>query len=175
MVLAMTKAAIYARVSTREQAEEGFSIGAQLKRLRAYCRSRGWEISGEYIDEGRSGRTERRPEYSRMINEAESWDVLAVLKIDRIHRNIQNHYKMCQFLKAHKKDLVAIEDSYDTTTAWGRFALDVLARIAQLESERTGERVKMGLEQSARKGRRMGSDAPYGYRLDKDRKLIVCG
>ena len=170
----MARAAIYARVSTREQAEEGFSIEAQLRRLRAYCRSRGWEISGEYVDEGRSGRTDKRPEYSRMMNDIESWDVLAALKIDRIHRNIQNHYKMCQTLKAHKKDLVAVEDSYDTTTAWGRFALDVIARIAQLESERTGERVSMGMEASARNGKRMGSMAPYGYRYDTDRHLIVC-
>lgn len=173
MVLAMTKAAIYARVSTREQAEEGFSIEAQLKRLRAYCRSRSWEISGEYVDKGRSGRTDRRPEYSRMIDDIESWDVLAVLKIDRIHRNIQNHYKMCQFLKAHKKDMVAVEDSYDTTTAWGRFALDVLARIAQLESERTGERVKMGMEQAMKKGIWMGT-APYGYRRSLKGNLVVC-
>lgn len=171
----MTRAAIYARVSTREQAEEGFSIDAQLKRLRAYCRSRNWEIFGEYIDRGRSGRTERRPEYSRMIEDIDSWDVLVVLKIDRIHRNITNHYTMCQKLKKKSKDMVAIEDSYDTTTAWGRFALDVLARIAQLESERTGERVRLGMEQAAKHGKRICSDAPYGYRLDKDRHLIVCG
>lgn len=169
----MTRAAIYARVSTREQATEGFSIDAQLKRVRAYCGSRGWEVFGEYIDRGRSGRTEKRPEYARMLGDIESWDVLAVLKIDRLHRNIQNHYKMCQFLKNHKKDMVAIEDSYDTTTAWGRFALDVLARIAQLESERTGERVKLGMEQAIKKGVWV-SQAPYGYRMDKDRHLIVC-
>ena len=169
----MTRAAIYARVSTREQAEEGFSIDAQLRRLRAYCRSRGWTVTGEYAERGRSGRTENRPEYRRMIQNADEWDIIIVLKIDRLHRNIDNHYKMFQFLKENKKDIVAIEDRYDTTTAWGRFALDVLARIAQLESERTGERVRMTIKEAAKKGIYV-SQAPYGYRKDVNRKLHVC-
>lgn len=169
----MTSAAIYARVSTEEQAREGFSIDAQLKRLRAYCRSRGWEVFDEYVERGRSARTEKRPEYRRMLEDIDSWDVIAVLKIDRLHRNIENHYRMCETLKTAKKDMVAIEDSYDTTTAWGRFALDVLARIAQLESERTGERVKLGMQEAMKRGVWMGRP-PFGYRVDENGHLVVC-
>lgn len=169
----MTSAAIYARVSTRDQAEEGFSIDAQLKRLRAYCRSRGWTVAGEYVDRGRSGRTDRRPEYARMIAEAGAWDVLAVVKIDRVHRDAYNFYKMCELLRDSGKGFAAIEDRYDTTTAWGRFALDVLARIAQLESERTGERVRLGLREAAKKGVYV-SQAPYGYRKNVRRELYIC-
>lgn len=168
----MTRAAIYARVSTREQAENGYSIEAQLRRLRAYCRSRGWTIAGEYVDGGHSGRSDRRPAYSKMIREADTWDVLAVLKIDRLHRNITNHYKLCEFLKKTKKDMVAIEDRYDTTTAWGRFALDVMARIAQLESERTGERTRAGMKQAMKDGVWCGS-TPYGYR-NRNKRLVIC-
>lgn len=169
----MTRAAIYARVSTREQAEEGFSIDSQLRRLRAYCRSRGWTVTAEYADRGRSGRTENRPEYARMIAEADSWDVLAVVKIDRIHRNACNFYRMCDLLRARGKSFAAIEDKYDSTTAWGRFALDVLARIAQLESERTGERVRMTIRETAKKGI-YASQAPFGYRKDVSGRLHVC-
>lgn len=169
----MTRAAIYARVSTTEQAEEGYSIDSQLRRLRAYCRSRGWTISGEYVERGGSGRTDKRKEYARMIAEADSWDVLAVVKIDRIHRNACNFYRMCEELRSRGKSFAAIEDRYDGTTAWGRFALDVLARIAQLESERTGERIRIALMEAAKRGT-YTSQAPYGYRKDERRELHVC-
>lgn len=61
------RAALYTRVSTEDQAKEGYSLDAQMKRLEAYCQVRGWDIGGKYRDEGCSGRDTDRPEYRRMI------------------------------------------------------------------------------------------------------------
>ena len=76
------RAALYVRVSTDDQANEGFSLDAQVKRLEAYCRVRGWEVSDVYRDEGYSGRNTERPEYQRMMADSDSWDTILVLKMD---------------------------------------------------------------------------------------------
>lgn len=167
------RAAIYARVSTDDQAKDGFSIAAQLKRLNAYCKARNWQITGEYVDEGHSGRSSTRPAYQRMMVEKENWDVLLVLKMDRIHRNSKNFTIMMDNLKVWGKEFNSMQESFDTTTAMGRFVMDIIQRIAQLESEQIGERVKLGMTQKAKKGKGvLGSGVPYGYKF-YDHKLIV--
>jgi site-specific DNA recombinase len=167
------RAAIYARVSTEDQAREGFSIAAQLKRLRSYCVARGWTIASEYVDDGFSGRSSERPEYRRMMHEKDNWDVLVVLKMDRIHRNSRNFTLMMDFLRSWNKEFNSMQESFDTTTAIGRFVMDTIQRIAQLESEQTGERVKVGMTQKALQGKgHLGCPAPYGYKYS-DHEIIV--
>ena len=61
------RAAIYTRVSTEDQAKEGFSLDAQLDKLKSYCKARDWIVAGEYVDEGYSGRKTRRPAYNKMM------------------------------------------------------------------------------------------------------------
>lgn len=159
------RAALYARVSTEDQAVEGFSLDAQIKRLEAYCRVRGWEPVGYYRDEGYSGRNTERPEYRRMLSESDNWDVLLVLKMDRIHRNSVNFTMMMDSLRSMGKEFNSVQEKFDTTTAMGRFVMDIMQRIAQLESEQIGERTFMGMEFKARNGTgRLGSGHPYGYR-----------
>ena len=167
------RAAIYARVSTEDQAKDGFSIAAQMKRLNAYCKARGWQVASEYIDDGHSGRSTHRPAYQRMMAEKDNWDVLVVLKMDRIHRNSTNFAIMMDNLRAWGKEFNSTQESFDTTTAMGRFVMDTIQRIAQLESEQIGERVKVGMTQKAKKGKGvLGSGVPYGYHF-QDRHLIV--
>ena len=144
------RAAIYARVSTDDQAREGFSIPAQLKRLNAFCKAKGWSVSGEYVDEGYSGRDVNRPQYQRMMSERGLWDVLLVLKMDRIHRNSRNFTQMMDDLNEWKKQFSSMQEKFDTTSAMGRFVMDIIQRIAQLESEQIGERVKIGMLQRRR-------------------------
>jgi len=167
------RAAIYARVSTEDQAKEGFSIAAQSKRMNAYCKARGWQVAGEYVDEGYSGREIKRPAYLRMMNEKDLWDVLVVLKMDRIHRNSRNFAVMMDNLRDWGKEFNSMQESFDTTTAIGRFVMDTIQRIAQLESEQIGERVKMGMTQKAKKGNGyLGFGEPYGYDY-VDKKLLI--
>lgn len=166
------RAAIYTRVSTEDQAKEGFSLDAQLEKLRAYCTARGWDIAGEYVDEGYSGRKTRRPAYMRMMGDIEKWDALLVIKMDRIHRNSKNFMLMMEDLGKKGKEFVSMMESLDTSTAMGRFVMDIIQRIAQLESEQIGERVYIGMEQKAKTNSGMlGFNIPYGYDYI-DRKLI---
>ena len=157
--------AIYTRVSTEDQAAHGYSLAAQAKRLRAYCASQGWLIAGAYVDEGFSSRDARRPAYVRMMHDRNRWDAVLVLKIDRIHRNARNFMAMMDDLGRWGKDFVSATESLDTSTATGRFVADMLQRIAQLESEQTGERVHMGMREKARRGGFNGMSAPFGYDL----------
>ena len=161
----MKKVAIYARVSTEDQAKEGFSLDSQLEKLRSYCKARGWEIAGEYIDDGYSGRDVRRPAYQKMMEDIDKWDVLLVMKMDRIHRNSKNFMLMMEQLRRKNKEFVSMTESLDTSTAMGRFVMDIIQRIAQLESEQIGERVYDGMRQKAKQGKGLlGSPAPFGYR-----------
>lgn len=159
------RVAIYTRVSTEDQAKEGFSLASQRDRLNAYCGARGWEVVAEYVDEGESGRSTNRPAYQRMMDEHEKWDILLVLKMDRIHRNSKNFMEMMDQLKVWGKEFNSMSESLDTSTAMGRFVMDIIQRIAQLESEQIGERVYWGMDQKAKDAAGiLGFQSPYGYR-----------
>jgi DNA invertase Pin-like site-specific DNA recombinase len=167
------RVAIYTRVSTEDQAKEGFSLDAQLDKLRSYCKARDWVIAKEYIDDGYSGRTVKRPAYKRMMEEIDKWDLLLVIKMDRIHRNSKNFMLMMEHLKKEGKEFVSMTESLDTSTAMGRFVMDIIQRIAQLESEQIGERVLVGMEQKARtNGGVLGFNIPYGYDYNEGRLLL---
>ena len=167
------RAAIYVRVSTEEQASEGYSIGAQKEMLQDYCIVEGWEVAGVYEDDGYSGRSVKRPAYQRMMSEMDSWDVLLVIKMDRIHRNSRNFMNMMEVLSKQGKMFVSQSEALDTTNALGRFVVDMIQRLAQLESEQIGERTYMGMREKAETldktvdGKRtMGFTPPFGYRLE---------
>jgi site-specific DNA recombinase len=158
------RAAIYTRVSTEEQAKEGFSLDAQLDKLRSYCKARDWIVAGEYVDDGYSGRITKRPAYMKMLEEMDKWDALLVIKMDRIHRNQKNFMFMMEHLNKNKKEFVSMSESFDTSTAIGRFVMNIIQGIAQLESEQIGERVYIGMEQKAKiNGGVLGFNIPYGY------------
>ena len=167
------RAAIYVRVSTEEQAAEGYSIEAQKELLQDYCIVEGWEVAGVYEDDGFSGRNDKRPAYRRMMSEMDLWDVVVVIKMDRIHRNSRNFMSMMDTLTKHGKMFVSSSEALDTTNALGRFVVDMIQRLAQLESEQIGERTYMGMREKAetldtvQTGKRtMGFTPPFGYRLE---------
>ena len=169
------RAALYARVSTDEQAQEGYSLDAQLDVMRAYCDIHELEIAGEYVDDGYSGTNIRRNAYNFMFspNERKKWDVLIVMKMDRIHRNSRNFMDMMQDLNRHKQQFISTYDRIDTSTAVGRFAMDMIQRIAQLESEQIGERTYMGMREKAESfAGILGFNAPFGYSFE-DGKLVI--
>ncbi len=167
------RVAIYTRVSTEDQAKEGFSLHAQRDRLEAFCKARDWEIAATYVDDGHSGRDIRRPAYQRMLEERARWDTILVIKMDRIHRNSRHFMEMMESLGEWGKDFVSATESLDTTTAMGRFVMDIIQRIAQLESEQIGERVYMGMSQKAKVGPGLlGFPSPLGYDLREGRLLV---
>jgi len=158
------RVAVYLRVSTTEQAKEGYSLGAQLERLRSYCSAREWEVAREYVDDGYSGRSIKRPAYKQMMEDKDEWDMILVMKMDRIHRNSKNFMEMMDSLRKWGKEFSSMQESLDTSTAMGRFVVDIIQRIAQLESEQIGERVYIGMKQKAStEGGILGFAHPYGY------------
>ena len=168
------RAALYARVSTEEQADQGYSLAAQLQMLRDFCEVFEMDIAGEYVDDGYSGTNTRRPAYRRMFSpdERQRCDALVVIKMDRIHRNSKNFMLMIEDLSKNGQSFFSTTERIDTTTAVGRFAMDVIQRIAQLESEQIGERTKFGMIQKAeQKDGIMGFQPPYGYSI-ADGELI---
>jgi DNA invertase Pin-like site-specific DNA recombinase len=167
------RAVIYTRVSTEDQARDGFSLEAQRIRLGAYCEAKGWTLIDCYIDDGYSGRSSDRPAYARMMSEKDRWDVMVVLKMDRIHRNSKNFTIMMDQLRGWEKEFASTQESFDTTTAMGRFVMDIIQRIAQLESEQIGERVKVGMTQKARSGAGyLGFNIPFGYVYQSGELLV---
>ena len=170
----MIRAGIYLRVSTLEQAEHGFSLDAQLDRLRSYCSVRDWEVAKEYIDDGFSGRNTKRPAYQEMMDEKDLWDVILVTRMDRIHRNSRNFMEMMDNLHDWDKNFTSINESIDTSSVMGKFITDILSRINQLESEVLGERVYEGLKQKVRScAGRCGGHAPYGYSYGQHGELTI--
>ena len=170
------RAALYARVSTEEQADQGYSLAAQLQMLRDFCEVFEMDIAGEYVDDGYSGTNTRRPAYRRMFSpdERQRWDALVVIKMDRIHRNSKNFMLMIEDLSKNGQSFFSTTERIDTTTAVGRFAMDVIQRIAQLESEQIGERTKFGMIQKAeQKDGIMGFQPPYGYSIADDELISI--
>src|SRR5207237_8978505 len=97
------------------------------------CLGRGWEVAARYVDEWHSGRNTRRPAYQRMFEERDRWDAILVIKMVRIHRNARNFMEMMDQLGEWEKDFVSATESLDTSTAMGRFVMNIIQRHEQLE------------------------------------------
>jgi len=172
------KVAVYLRVSTEEQAREGYSLGAQREMLETYCEIHDYQIADVYIDDGYTGRNTNRPAYKRMMEEIDTWDAILVLKMDRIHRNTRNFIEMMDDLKKKGKDFISKQEKLDTKTAMGNFVMQLIQGIAQLESEQIGERTYDGMREKAEnlagsddEKRTMGFTPPFGYRISEG-KLV---
>jgi site-specific DNA recombinase len=165
--LQYTCTALYIRVSTQLQAEEGFSLEAQQERLEAYCIAQGWHVCAEhiYIDAGVSGKTSDRPAYQAMLQAAQAGQIqrIVAMKLDRMARNVRDFLATVDHLRAWHCDLVLVKESFDTSTPHGRFALTMFAAMAELEASTITERVMSGKQQKASTGGYNGSRCPLGY------------
>jgi len=142
----------------------------------AYCEAQGWEITDIYADRGHTGRKiTTREEYKRMIAEKDMWDTILVLKMDRIHRNSKNFMIMMEDLERWDKKFTSMQEELDTSTSIGRFVVDMIQRIAQLESEQIGERTYMGMAQKAETGGLLGFNPPFGYGIANNDLIIIDG
>ncbi|ERN52801.1 recombinase family protein [Alkalihalophilus marmarensis] len=162
------RVAVYIRVSTQEQAQEGYSIKAQRKKLEAYALSQEWEIVQFYVDEGLSAKDMNRPELQRLLNNMEegAFDCVLVYRLDRLTRSVLDLYEMIKKFEKHDIKFKSATEVYDTTTATGRLFVTIIASLAQWERENLGERVRFGLEQKAKEGKWALSTPPYGYDIE---------
>lgn len=174
----MRRVVIYVRVSTQEQATEGYSIGEQIERLKLYCQAHGWVLVEEYIDPGYSGASLERPAIQKLISDIknESFDTVLVYKLDRLSRSQKDTmYLIEDVFMANKIDFISMSENFDTSTPLGRAMIGVLSVFAQLERDQIKERMGMGKEARAKEGKWHGSStAPVGYEYDvANGELIV--
>lgn len=169
------KVAIYIRVSTVEQAEEGFSISAQRERLAAYCMSQGWEIIDFYVDDGVSAKDTNRKELQRMLSDIETGniDVVLVYKLDRLTRSVLDLYQLLEVFEKYNVKFKSATEVYDTTTAIGRLFLTLVAALAQWYRENLSENVRFGMAEKVRQGQWHGSEASFGYDYIVDTKQLI--
>lgn len=159
--------ALYARVSTAEQAAEGYSIDEQIDRLRAFASAFGPAPAELYVDAGFSGASLDRPALRRLISNVEEGRVSRVIvyKLDRLSRSQKDTLFLIEdvFL-AHGCDFVSMSENFDTGSPFGRAMIGILAVFAQLEREQIKERMSLGKEGRAKAGKwRGGGKEPIGY------------
>lgn len=162
------RTAIYIRVSTEEQAKEGYSISAQKQKLKAFCVAQDWEIEGLYADEGISAKDTNRPQLQRMIKDIEQGkiDCVLVYRLDRLTRSVLDLYKLLEIFEKHNCKFKSATEVYDTTSAMGRMFITIVAALAQWERENLGERISFGFAEKARQGKYPLNFRPIGYNLD---------
>jgi site-specific DNA recombinase len=172
-----SKSAIYIRVSTDAQREEGYSIDAQKEMLTAYCASKNIKDYDYYIDGGYTGSNIERPELQRLIGDVKNGTVNCVLvyKLDRLSRSQKDTlYLIEDVFNPRGVDFVSLNESMDTATPLGRLMLGILSAFAQLERENIRERTRMGMKERVKAGLWMGGGrVPFGYDYDKEQGILV--
>lgn len=163
----MNKVAIYIRVSTAKQDQDGYSIPLQKERLIAYCKAKGWVVAGIFIDPGHSGASLDRPGMVQLIEGVKSgkYNAVLVYKLDRLSRSQKDTlYLIEDVFMANNTDFVSLQESFDTSSIYGRAMIGVLSVFAQMERETIAERTLMGRAGRAEEGLwHGGGTAPIGY------------
>lgn len=168
----MNKVALYVRVSTTSQLEEGYSIEEQKAKLESYCDIKDWHIYKVYTDGGFSGSTTERPALEQLIKDAQSklFDTVLVYKLDRLSRSQKDTLYLIEdiFLK-NNIEFVSLLENFDTSTPFGRAVIGLLSVFAQLEREQIKERMQLGKLGRAKSGKSMmWAKTSYGYNYNKD-------
>lgn len=168
------KCGLYMRVSTEDQAREGFSLLEQKERLESFCKFKGYEIIDYYQDAGISAKTgNHRPEFERLKDDikAKKINTIVALKLDRITRSIYDWENLMTFLDENDAYLDCVNDEINTTSANGKIISRLLMSVSQNEIERTSERTKVGLA-GAIKCDHIPHIAPLGYKHEAKRLVI---
>ena len=159
---------LYVRVSSTEQAEEGYSLEEQEGRLRSYCEAYGYTIHAVHIDPGFSGSNLDRPGIKKVINDVRSGACKKVIvwKLDRLSRSQKDTMILLEdvFL-ANDCAFVSMTESFDTSTPAGRCVVGILASFAQMERENIRIRTTIGRQARVKQGYFHGSHAPIGYKF----------
>jgi len=158
------RCALYARLSVTK--EESVSIARQLQSCRRYADARGWEVVGEFVDDGVSA-TANRPEdrdgWAALLA-AGDFDAVVIWKVDRLARRVLDFLHADEALQQMGAGLVAVEDPIDMTSPQGRAFAVMLAVFGEMESEAIRARVRAARLQLLKDGRWAGGGIPYGYR-----------
>lgn len=172
------RSALYCRVSTLEQATDGYSIGVQKEKLTAYANAQSYEIVDVYSDEGFSGKDLHRPAMERLLSDVKSnrIDIVVIYKLDRLSRHVKDVLELVELFDKYSVTLYSLNENLDLSSPFGRAALKMSATFSELERETIVERMQMGKAARARSGKyTCPGKSPFGYKLNKaaDRLEIV--
>jgi site-specific DNA recombinase len=168
-------AGVYIRVSTEDQAREGFSLGEQEEKLLQLCNFKELEVYKVYKDSGISAKDmEHRPQFQAMLKDMKEGKInyIVAYKLDRITRSVRDLEELISVLEQYNCFLLCDRDDVNTSTANGRFFVRMLTVLSQLEIEIVSERTKFGLNGAIKSGHIPGQ-RPFGYTKSEDKKMIV--
>lgn len=163
--LSTKRVAIYARVSTTEQADEGYSIDEQIRVLKEYCELHEYMVYDDYVDRGISGKNiQGRPAVQRLLQDAEQkkFDVVLVWKMNRLARKMVDLMNIVELLNSKNIAFRSYTEKYETETPTGKLQFQMMAAIAEYERNNIAENVKMGMLARAKEGRWNGGQV-LGY------------
>lgn len=167
------RVALYARVSTEEQARHGVSIEAQLAALHKWAEDAEHQIVGEYVDNGVSARKtpSKRPALQALLTDIteKKTELIAFTKLDRWTRNVKGYYQVQEVLDRNKVAWAAIQEDYETITASGRFKVNIMLSVAENEADRTSERIKAVFDHKVIMGEAITGALPLGYKIENKR------
>ena len=171
------KVAIYVRVSTTNQAEEGYSIDEQIDKLEAYCKIKDWTVYKVYTDGGFSGSNTDRPALEKLIKDAnkKKFDTVLVYKLDRLSRSQKDTLFLIEdiFIK-NGIEFLSLQENFDTSTPFGKAMIGLLSVFAQLEREQIKERMQLGKLGRAKAGKSMmWTKTSYGYDYHKETGTVT--
>jgi DNA invertase Pin-like site-specific DNA recombinase len=163
----------YARVSTRDQADNGHSLDTQRTKIGAYATLHDLELSEVIVDEGQSAKSLDRPGMGRLLGliRRRAVNVVVIAKLDRITRSVRDLGELVELFQRSGVEFASVADNIDTSSASGRLVLNVMASVSQWEREAIGERTAEALAHIRAQGGRIGRFIEYGYRLATDGKL----
>jgi len=167
--------AIYTRVSTEDQAKEGYSLEVQREYLESFAKREGYEIYQVYSDDGISGYSLERPALKNLIEDANQrkFDPVLVYKIDRFSRNLRDLLNLMEKFSSYDVGFKSATEPFDTTTSAGKLMFQQLGSFAEFERNRIAERVFPGMLKGVKLGNWQGARySPYGYRYNKANKLL---
>ena len=169
------KCALYVRVSTSNQAEEGESLDEQARTLEKYCEYRKWRDFTVYREEGFSGKDLKRPAFQRLMKDINRGAINTVLvkKVDRLSRSIIDFENLYKDFDEKSVDLISTQENFDTSTAIGRSVIRIVLIFAQLEREQTSERTIDVMAYRAKQGLFNGGYPRIGYDIDPEKRGLV--
>lgn len=157
--------AIYVRVSSDDQVD-GYSIPGQLEELRAYAAEQHLSIYREYVDEGYSGKSiDGRPAMLELLADAKQGRFQTVItwKLNRLARNLADQLKMLEIFKQHNIGYMSLTEQFDSSTAQGNFATQMLGAIAQMEREQIAQNTRLGMQKRSAAGNWNSGNNVLGY------------
>ena len=176
-MITTNKVAIYVRVSTTNQVEEGYSIEEQKDKLSSYCDIKDWSVYNVYTDGGFSGSNTDRPALEGLIKDAKKrkFDTVLVYKLDRLSRSQKDTLYLIEdvFIK-NGIEFLSLQENFDTSTPFGKAMIGLLSVFAQLEREQIKERMQLGKLGRAKAGKSMmWARTSYGYDYHRETGTIT--